>query len=148
MQPLPVRWPTHPATTCGPARMICRKATTTITTARRTPTIISRARRRICHAPTAERLRQRSGVVICAVRWCATHAACTSSFMVSTDRTRCVATQSTLADVVQRAISLTEEVRLRIFSFLMNFFTNPELLQSQRIKKVPNKTLMVVLRQT
>ena len=113
-QQLRVRFLTHQATICGQARMISRKATTTITTARRTPTTISRAHRRICRVQIVEPPQLRSGVVTYAVRWFAMLVVCTSNCTVSIDHTRCVATQSIHADVVQRVISQTEEVRAKI----------------------------------
>lgn len=102
-----------PETIYGPVQMTWRKVTTT-TTARRTPTTISRAHRRICRAPIAERQRRQSGVVTCAVKWFAMHAACTLNFTVSIDHIRCVVTQSTRVDDVRRATSQTEEVMKRI----------------------------------
>lgn len=102
-----VKWLTHQAITCGLARMISPRATTT-TIARRTTT--TTAHRRICPVPIAEQPRPRFGAVTCAVRWFVTLADCTLNFMVLTDRIRCVAIQFTRADVVPRATSPTEEV--------------------------------------
>lgn len=96
----------------GPVQMILLKVTTT-TIARRTPTTINRAHRRICLALIVEQQRQQSGVATYAVKWCAMHAACTLNFTESIDHTQCVVTQSTRADDVQRAISRTEEVMKR-----------------------------------
>lgn len=133
-------------TTCGPAQMIWPRETTTTTTARRMQTIISKAHRRTCRAPTVERQPQRSGDATCVVKWFAMLAACTSSCTVLIDRTRCVVTQFTHVDVVQRATSQTEEVSsMNVQCWSQIFIANR--LQSQRTRKVPNKTQTVVLNQ-
>lgn len=110
LQQLQVKLLTHQAIIYGQAQMIWQKATTIITIARRTPTIINRAHKRICRALTVEPQRQPFGVVTCVVRWCATHVDCTLNCTVSIDHTRCVVTQFTHVDDVQRVISQIEEV--------------------------------------
>lgn len=107
--PLLAKSRTHLETTCGPAPTMSRRATTT-TTARRAPTTISRVRRRICRARTAEPQPQRSGAATCAARWFATLADCTSSCTASTGLIQCAVTRFTHADVVPRATNPTEEV--------------------------------------
>lgn len=136
LQPLPVILATLPVITCGPARMTSRRSTTT--TAPRAPTTTSKARRKICPAPTVARLRQLFGVVTCVGKWCATRAACTLSCMASIDHTRCAVTRFILVDVAQRVTSLTEEVSLpgvtRLPRFLIDF-----LIFFCRVKK-PRKS--------
>lgn len=110
--------------------MILRRVLTTTTTARRAPTTINRVRRKICRAPIVEQPRRRSGDVTCVARWCVTLAACTSNCTVSIGHIRCVATQFTHADVVQRETSRTEEVSWRRFSddskLIFYSFAHPE----------------------
>lgn len=109
---LPVKLLTLQETICGPALMIWGAREITITTtARRMQIIISKVHRRTCRAPIVEQPRQRSGVVIYVEKWFVMHADYTSNYTVSIDLTRCVAIQFTLADVVQKVTSQTEEVR-------------------------------------
>lgn len=95
------------STISGRAMRTPRRATTT-TRVRRTTT--SRAHRRICRAPTAERPPPQFGDEIFAVRWSAMRADSTLSFTVSIGHIRCDVTRFTRADVVQRVTSRTEEV--------------------------------------
>lgn len=86
-----------------------------------------------------ERQRQRSGVVTCVARWFAMHAACTLNCTVSIDRTRCVVTQSTHADVVQRATSPTEEVSLLTVQRWIQLFIVNQLITESKNQESPEQ---------
>lgn len=95
--------------TFGQEVMRLQRVTTT-TTAPRVQTTMHQVNRRIYHAQTAVQRRLQSGVEIFAVKWFAMHVDCTLNCTVLIDRIQCVVTRFTQEDVVQRAISRTEEV--------------------------------------